>query len=95
MSEKNEIVYGEGFVKDVRKLPSEVQEKLARMISLLARDISDGRLHVKALSIPLVGKYSFRITRDWRVGFKFVAPRTVMLLVADRRDKIYKRLERL
>lgn len=95
MPERNEVIYGDGFIKDVRRLPDKVQEKVARLIPLLANNATDGRLHIKALSEPLLGKYSFRITRDWRVGFKFIAPHTIQLLVADNRDRIYKRLERL
>lgn len=95
MSEGNDIVYGAGFLKDVRKLPREVQEKLSDLFPLLRVDAFDSRLHTKALSAPLVGRFSFRITRDWRVGFRFTAPRTIHLLVADRRDRIYKRLARL
>lgn len=95
MSEENDIVYGALFVKDVRKLPHEAQEKLSDLFPLLRVNVFDSRLHTKALSVPLAGRFSFRITRDWRVGFRFMAPRTVHLLVADRRDRIYKRLARL
>ncbi len=95
MSEGNDISYGSGFLKDVRALPSEAQEKLVKLLDMLRRDAFDAQLHTKALSAPLVGRFSFRITRDWRVGFRFIAPRSIQLLVADRRDRIYKRLARI
>ena len=90
----NELVYDKDFWKDVERLPSEVQDKLAELIEILAQDAFDPLLHTKPLSAPLQGMFSFRITRDWRVGFKFRAPHVIQLLAADRRDRIYKRLTR-
>ncbi|MCR4328236.1 MAG: hypothetical protein NUV53_01830 [Patescibacteria group bacterium] len=95
MYEENNILYGEGFLKDVRKLPREAQEKLGGLLELLRKDAFDPRLHAKALSAPLAGRFSFRITRDWRVGFRFIAPHAIQLLIADNRNRIYGRLERI
>jgi len=92
---KNKIVYGDGFLRDVRKLPKEVQSKLADLLTLLALNAFDSRLHSKALGIPLEGVYSFRVTRDWRVGFIFIASHEIKLLAVDNRDAIYQRLKRL
>ena len=90
----NELIYDKDFLKDVRRLPSETQDKLAELMTILRGDPFAPLLHTKPLSAPLEGMFSFRITRDWRVGFKFGAPHVIQLLAADRRDKIYKRLLR-
>jgi len=95
MSEENEILYGRGFLKDVQKLPPPIQDKLADQIEIARKDIFDSRLHTKALSRPLLGKYSLRVTRDWRVGFIFLGPHKVFLLAADNRKRIYKRLGKI
>ncbi len=97
MSERarNEIAYSAGFLRDVQKLPRDMQEKLANLLDVFVTDVFDSRLHAKPLGIPLKGKYSFRITRDWRVAFEFFGRNSIKLLVADNRNKIYKRLERL
>ena len=95
MSVENEVFYSASFVKDARKLPQDAQEKLGDLLDLLRENAFDPRLHTKALSKPLSGKFSFRITRDWRVGFRFVAPHMIHLLVVERRDQIYTRLKRL
>ncbi|MDP1688958.1 MAG: type II toxin-antitoxin system RelE/ParE family toxin [bacterium] len=92
--QRNEIVYDKDFLKDVRKLPEESQSKLAELIEILEEDVFDSRLHTKPLSAPLQGMFSFRITRDYRVGFKFLSTHTIKLLAVDNRDKIYKRLRR-
>ena len=95
MSEpKNEICYDKDFLKDARTLPASYQKKLAECIEILREDIFDPRLHTKLLSAPLQGVFSFRITRDYRAGFKFRASHVIMLLAVDRRDAIYKRLKR-
>src|SRR3989344_2342510 len=95
MSEqKNEIVYDGDFIKDVRKLSTEYKNKLVDFLEILKRDAFSPLLHTKPLSPPLQGLFSFRIARDYRVGFKFKSSHIIQLLVADRRDKIYKRLAR-
>lgn len=91
---KNEVVYDKDFLKDVRKLPVECQNKIADLLEIIKGDAFDLRLHTKPLSPPLQGLFSFRITRDYRVGFKFRLNHVIQLLIADRRDKIYKRLAR-
>lgn len=92
--QRNEIVYDSDFLRDVRKLPSECQNKLAELIVIFQKDPFDPKLHTKPLAAPLQGVFSFRITRDYRVGFKFLATHVIRLLAADNRDQIYKRLRR-
>jgi len=91
---RNEIFYDQNFLKDVRHFPIETQEKLSELIEILREDAFDKHLHTKPLSAPLQGFFSFRITRDYRVAFKFSDVHMVQLLLADRRDKIYERLKR-
>ena len=91
---RNEIEYGRDFVRDVKKLPASIQEKLGGLLEILRIDAFDPRLHSKPLSIPLQGVFSFRITRDYRVGFEFSGPFLIKLLAVDKRDQIYKRLQR-
>lgn len=91
---ENEVKYDRSFVKDVRKLPVECQQKLSELLDILREDPFDPRLHTKPLAAPLQGMFSFRITRDYRVGFKFTAPHVIWLLAADNRDDIYRRLLR-
>lgn len=89
-----EVLYDGDFLKDVRRLPGECQEKLSELLEIIRYDPFDPRLHTKPLAAPLQGLFSFRITRDWRVGFKFKTREAIQLLAADRRDKIYQRLLR-
>lgn len=89
-----EVLYDKDFLKDVRRIPGECQQKLSGLLEILQNDPFDPRLHAKPLAAPLQGLFSFRITRDWRVGFKFKTAETIQLLAADGRDKIYQRLRR-
>lgn len=57
---ENEIRYGDGFLRDVRKLPKQVQTKLAALLELLRKDAFAPELHTKPLKTPLKEKYSFR-----------------------------------
>jgi|SRR3989344_4358765 len=91
--QKSEVVYNKDFLKDVHKLPIKCQGKLAELLKIIENDVFDSQLHTKPLSPPLQGLYSFRIVRDYRVGFKFYSDHVIQLLAADRRNKIYKRLK--
>lgn len=94
MSDQNEVIYEDDFRKDVRALPSAIQDALASLIEILREDLFDSRLHTKPLGPPLQGLFSFRITRGYRVGFELSGPHTVRLLLVDTRDNIYRRLRR-
>ena len=83
MGGKNEIEFGDGFLKDVRRLPRGTVEKMGNLLKILRENAFDSRLHVKPLGPPLKHMYSFRITRDWRVGFLFVGHRCIKLLITD------------
>ena len=75
------------FEDDAGKIPSSAQVKLAFLLELFRKNPFDSRLHTKPLAEPLRGLFSFRITRDWRVMFKFLAPREILLLhIKHRKD---------
>lgn len=91
---QNEIIYEKDFQRDVYSLPRKVQDKLGFLIGILRVNPFDPRLHTKHLGPPLQGAFSFRITRDYRVGFELKDVSVIRLLAADKRDKIYQRLLR-
>lgn len=91
---QNEIIFEDDFRRDAHGLPGRTQDKLAALIEILRENPYDSRLHTKPLGPPLQGVFSFRITRDYRVGFEFAASHTVKLLIVDTRDNIYRRLLR-
>lgn len=78
------------FAPDVRRLPRPIQIKLAHLLPFFKENPFDPRLHSKPLSEPLRGLFSFRITRDWRVIFKFLSPREILLLRVKHRKDIYR-----
>lgn len=84
------ILYGSHFLKAARALPAEQQKKLATLIELLAENPFDPRLHSKPLGNELAGLYSFRITRDWRVMFRFSSPEEIVLVDTGHRKNIYR-----
>jgi addiction module RelE/StbE family toxin len=81
------IVYGGVFVRSARKLPKKLKIKLAKLITLLQNNQS---LHTKYLSGKLAGLLSFRVTRDWRVVFKFIDSDRIQLIEIANRKDIYK-----
>ncbi len=85
-----EVVYHGRFIKSATILSHKQQQKLADLIECLRVNPYHPLLHTKHLTEPLIGLLSFRITRDWRVKFRFVDEQTIQLIrVAHRRD-IYR-----
>jgi len=85
-----QIVYNKHFVKSAKKLPTNLQVKLAKQLELLQQNPFHPLLHTKPLTGPLAGFYSFRITRDWRAIFQFAAPEVMRLIKIGHRKDIYK-----
>ena len=78
------------FLKEVKRLPVPQQKLLAQKINLLVSNPFDTRLHTKSLSTPLQGIYSFRVTREYRVLFRFVSAEEIMLLTVKHRKDVYR-----
>ncbi|MBI2054084.1 MAG: type II toxin-antitoxin system mRNA interferase toxin, RelE/StbE family [Candidatus Staskawiczbacteria bacterium] len=84
------IYYGDNFLKRIKKFNEKQQAKLARLVVLLKNDPYHPQLHIKSLSGEFSGIYSFRITRNFRVLFKFMSPDEIILFdIGDRKD-IYR-----
>ena len=84
------IANGSVFVKSARKLPEKLKIKLANSITLLQNNPFNQSLHTKYLSGKLAGLLSFRITREWRVIFKFVESDLIQLVEVANRKDIYR-----
>ncbi|HEC30603.1 MAG TPA: hypothetical protein ENI66_01145 [Candidatus Yonathbacteria bacterium] len=84
------ISYERNFLKNVAKLPVYQQDKLAILLPTLQSDPFHPSLHTKRLSQPLIGILSFRITRDYRVTFRFLDEETIQLIDARHRKDIYR-----
>jgi len=86
----SQIVYSKGFLKSVKAIPKECQRKLSKLLEIFQEQPFHSLLHTKHLSGELSGFLSFRITRDWRVIFRFESPEVIKLIrVANRKD-IYR-----
>ncbi|MBU4332505.1 type II toxin-antitoxin system YoeB family toxin [Patescibacteria group bacterium] len=86
------LVYGKKFLKSAKKLPKEQREKLAELLEVFENNPFNPILHSKALARELIGFYSFRITRDWRVIFRFITAFEIQLIIAGHRKDIYRKL---
>lgn len=81
--------FGNKFIKSAKKLPLAQQKKLAELLEILANQPYHALLHTKPLSGALLGFYSFRISRDWRVIFQFTDPTEILLVLVGHRKDIY------
>ncbi len=84
------LIYSKRFLKSAKRLPKKIKARLAEQLELLQKNPFHPSLHTKSLIGPLVGFYSFRITRDWRVIFKFEDPEIIKLIEIGNRKDIYR-----
>lgn len=84
------IRFGDHFLKSAKDIPKTQQRKLARLLELFEDNPYHPFLHTKSLVGELAGFYSFRITRDWRVIFRFESPTEIVLIDVGNRKDIYR-----
>jgi mRNA-degrading endonuclease RelE of RelBE toxin-antitoxin system len=84
------IEYDRVFLKEVKKLPQQQQRLLAQKLVILLNNPFDSRLHTKQLSTPLEGVFSFRITREYRVLFRFIDAERIFVFSARHRKDVYR-----
>lgn len=84
------VSFKKGFQKSVKFLNTQQREKLSELVVILAEDPFHSTLHTKSLAGKLAGLFSFRITREWRVMFKFVSPKEVLVIKVRHRKDIYR-----
>ncbi|MBI2098722.1 MAG: type II toxin-antitoxin system YoeB family toxin [Candidatus Wildermuthbacteria bacterium] len=84
------VYYSGRFRKSVKRLNEKQQAQLARLVVLLKENPFDSLLHTKSLSGRLAGIYSFRITREYRVLFRFLSPDEILLIDVGGRKDIYR-----
>lgn len=84
------LIYHSGFLKDFKKLPKAVQQKLAELELLFKMNAFHPGLHTKKLAGKLKPFYSFRVTRDYRVVFEITAPSEITFLAVKHRRDIYR-----
>jgi len=85
-----QILYHPKFIKEFKKLPLNIKEKLISLEILLKENEFHPSLHTKKLSGKLKHMYSFRITREYRVIFNYTSFDEVMFLSVRHRKDIYK-----
>ena len=84
------VVFSTSFLKSAKRLPEKIQKKLDFQTDLLEKSVFHPLLHTKQLAGNLTGFYSFRITRDYRVIFRFLDPDIIQLTQAADRKDIYR-----
>ena len=85
-----QLKYSRNFLAQSQGLPVAIQNKLARLLDLLASDPFHPLLHTKQLAGNLDQAHSFRITRDWRVIFTFESNEVIKLIRVAHRKDVYR-----
>ena len=84
------LVYHDRFLNSAKRLPLKTQQKLSHLLALFSKNPFHPLIHTKRLNGELIGFLSFRITRDWRVIFRFLNSDTVQLVSTANRKDIYR-----
>ncbi|MBI3046138.1 MAG: type II toxin-antitoxin system RelE/ParE family toxin [Candidatus Harrisonbacteria bacterium] len=77
--------FGNSFLDSVKKLDHTIQLQVKKKLERL----ESGTVKIESLREDLVGKYKVRVGK-FRIIFKFLNEREILLLEVGPRDKIYK-----
>jgi len=84
------ILFGDGFLNSVKKIEKSLAIRLNSQLIFLQQDPFHAKLHTKSLNGKLAGFYSFRIGKDYRIIFKFLGNKTIMLVIIAHRREVYR-----
>ena len=85
------IYFHRNFIKEFKKLPKPIKNKLVKLEKIFIQNPFNQSLHTKKLRTKyLPPLYAFRISREYRVIFRFVAKDEVDFLLVKHRKDIYK-----
>lgn len=84
------VTFSVDFIDSAKKLPKKLKIKLDKLIQVSEDNPFSPSLHTKHLSGRLSGLLSFRVTRDWRVIFRFIEPDLIQLIEVANRKDIYR-----
>lgn len=82
--------FSDKFLKEAARLPPSHKEKLADCLVILTEEPFHPLLHTKYLDGVLAGLLSFRVTRDYRVIFKFIGADQLQLMSVRHRKDAYR-----
>lgn len=79
------VVKTTDFEKDAKSLPKNILVIFAKQEKIFIKSWIDPRLHTKRVK-ELKGVFSFRITRQYRVLFRFEGDSAIVFKVGHRKD---------
>jgi len=86
------INYHREFIKEFKKLPDNIRSKLVSLEEIFREDPFGSSIYIKKLKGKLSSFFSFRVTRDYRVIFRFVSKDEVDFLSVRHRKDIYLKI---
>lgn len=86
----HQIVFGNKFLKSAEKLNKQLKSRLKTSLDILSENPFNPALRTKSLSGKLAGFYSFRLGRNYRVIFQFIANDKIYLLQVWNRKDAYR-----
>ena len=84
------LSFSNNFKSDAKKLDREIKDKFEKQLEILVINPLDPRLHNKLLNGELKNLYSIRIGHDYRVIFKLLDSRIILLLKIQHRKDVYR-----
>ncbi len=83
------VEFSRKFRKSFLKLPKNVQKKFEDRVALFMENPRTPLLKVHPLKGLMAGYFSFRVTGDYRVVFRFLDKKSVKLLDIGKHSKVY------
>ncbi len=84
------LVFGNSFLISAKKIEKRTKVQLQKCLEIFSKEPFHPKLRTKPLTGKLVGFYSFRLSKDYRVIFKFAEGKVIVLLRVKHRKDVYK-----
>lgn len=91
MEEKEgiQIFYSSHYVRELKHVPQNISDLVAKRIDLFRFDQFAAPLHTHKLSGKLAGKYAFSVIHNYRIIFRFIDSHIVFFESIGTHDEVY------
>lgn len=81
-----EILYKPSFIRDINKLPNQLQEEVFEKIELFKNTENHNKLKVHKLKGKLLGCYSFSVNYSHRIVFEYDVKDVIIFIALGTHD---------
>lgn len=87
-----EVIVAETFADQYKLLPAPIRRKSEKQLALFRNNPFHPSLHTEKLAPKQAERWSFRVDRRYRILFRFVDARGILLIAIGTHDWLYRQV---